>query len=131
MARYYPNGSNRKRTDRENDLQHQTNNDVLDFLKNWTAPGQGFQNLGSVYNILKNGSLRNERDYWVYSMMDSIPGLSGYLKAKGQYSDLLSYMNEYGMDWSDLKPWRVSNNGARQIMSSINFVGDMVKELYS
>lgn len=131
MGRYYPNGSNKKRTDRENEFQGKVNNDLVDFLQNRTMMGNGFQNLGSLYHVLSEGNLRNERDYWVYSVMNSIPGLSGYLQGKGQYSDLISYMDKTGLTWSDLKPWRVANQGARSMMSSVNYVGDMVRELYS
>lgn len=103
-----------------------------DFFFEYTAPGQGFQNLESLYNILSSGKIHNERDYWIYGVMNSIPGLSGYLQGMGQYEDIKSYMDTYDLDWSDIKPWRIANTGAGKFYrDSVNFVGDMVKELYS
>lgn len=104
----------------------------VDFFNDYTAPGQGFQNLNSLWNVLTSGGVQNERDYWVYSVANAIPGLSGYLQGMGQYEDLKSYMDKYNLSWSDLKPWRIANMGAGAFYrQTTNFIGDMVKELYT
>lgn len=108
------------------------NDAFFDAFMEYTPPGQGFQNLDSLINVMSSGKLRNERDYWIYSVANAIPGLSGYLQGMGQYEDLKSYMDKYDLTWNDLKPWRIANAGAQAFYrQTTNFIGDMVKELYT
>lgn len=96
------------------------------------SPSWAQENGKSLYNILTTGKIQNERDYWIYSVANAIPGLSGYLQGIGQYEDLKSYMEKYNLSWNDVKPWRIANTGAQAFYrQTTNFIGDMVKELYS
>lgn len=132
MARYYPNGSNKKRTPKEEEQQQEMNYDfVHNPVTNWWD-----SNFHSAEDIW-NGNIKNERDYYIASMLMGIPGVNGLLKAHWGSSQLQNYMDMYGLGWSDLNAFNLFNGqfGNQGLFNSFrnstHFVSDMVKELYS
>lgn len=79
-----------------------------------------------------NGEMDSELDYWFQSFLMGVPGINTALTSHWTMNDLKSYMNSHNLNWNDLISGHVLSKFGNSVgRTGVNFVGDMVKELYS
>ena len=102
-----------------------------DYYRRKDMNGPDYEPDGTPIVDVMQGNVRNESDLFLYSFLSGLPYLGNFMQAYGQHQDLLDYMNNYGIDWNQLKAWRVTNRGISGLArSGTNFVSDMIKDLY-
>lgn len=105
----------------------QANDNVQEFIHD---PFGFYQESHDPVRNAWEGEMQDESDYWFQQFLVSSP-LAPVFKGKWNKDALVNYMNRYGLTWNDLISRNVMNSQFATHINPINFVGDMVKDLYS